>query len=97
MPYYFYTPIYEGPQGPSATDPETGIEHIPSTGKSPGVMGVGQVVEWVEMPSGMTVLKRDEDEGRFVLRMTGRPALAGWTEKSSAEVLADYPDLQGVS
>jgi len=96
MPFYFYTPIYEGPQGPTLTDPETGIEYSPDSGKSPG-KDEGSGVEWVEPYSGMTVLKRDEAESRFVLKMATRPAVPGWVEKSSAEVLADYPDLPGVN
>jgi len=90
MPFYFYTPIYEGPLGPPESDPE------PGSGKSPGVNG-DSGVEWVQPPSGLAVLKRDEVEGRFVLRLGTRSALSGWDEKSSAEVLTDYPGLQGVS
>lgn len=95
MPFYFYTPIYEGPLGPSATDPDTGIEFVPASGKSPGIDN-GSGPEWVELPSGLTMLRRDEVESRFVLKMVTRPAIPGWVEKSSAEVLADYPGLTGV-
>jgi hypothetical protein len=93
---YYYTPCFDGNK-PDDTDPDTGIVYPGSPTKEPGVdLGAGTVLSG-GLPSGMTVLKYDDDLTRCVVKLNAVvPPLVSWVEKTSGEVLADYPGLPGV-
>jgi hypothetical protein len=89
---YYYTPCFIGER----PDPDTG-EPDGSPVKEPG-MDPGEGTEPVPfMPSGVGILKWDDPLTRCVVRVPFHTSVyPGWVPKTSGEVLADYPGLNGV-
>jgi hypothetical protein len=88
---YFYAPCYDGPPLDVTGSPTAG------TTKEPGKnTGAGTVFVF-DQPHGMVILQYDDPLSRCVVRLVDTsPQLPGWVNKTSGEVLADYPGLPGV-
>ena len=93
---YYYAPIYEG----DIPEWEEGSPEPPESVyiKAPG-QDSGSGVEFVTaQPACARVLMYDDGLSRCVVRVGGsEKACPGWTLKTPAEVLTDYPAMPGVS
>jgi len=88
---YYYAPCFKGFVPDENGDPST-LE-VKQPGKD---IGAGTVYA-PNMPIGTKPLKYDDPILRVVVRLAAStPPLAGWVEKTPAEVLVDYPGLPGV-
>jgi hypothetical protein len=89
---YYYTPHYSGPALDDAGDP------IPDTSVTAPGQDTGSGAEYApSMPATGQALKYDVGASRCVVRLREDvPPLAGWVQKTSGDVLTDYPGLPGV-
>lgn len=93
---YYYTPCFAGNR-PDAVNPDTSEVFPGGWTKEPGIDTGGGAELPAAQPPGMSVLKYDDGLTRCVVKLRDFvPPLVGWTEKTSAEVLIDYPGLPGV-
>jgi hypothetical protein len=89
---YYYTPCFTG----QTTDPDSG-DPVGPPFKVPGADFGEGTVEVAHTPAGMVPLIYDDPNTRCVVRVPATTnALMGWVSKTSGEVLADYPGLNGV-
>lgn len=70
---------------PSVTSPEGQIDPAE-------VQGDGTLIA-ADLPLGLQSPKYDRDLERFVISTPEPVTIAGWVEKTAAEVNADYPGL----
>ena len=88
---YYYAPCFKGFVPDENGDPST-LE-VKQAGRD---LGAGTVYAPAP-PLGSKPLHYDDPILRVVVRLdAATPPLPGWEEKTSAEVLTDYPGLPGV-